>query len=515
MSKAKLTLFILARVFFASFFVFLVWCNYEKVTFRKDFSTDEFDELIKNWCRVRRERQDVESKLKPCNFNISWEARNNDERRKTLSTDPDKSIISEFNIQPAGEFSSFKIQTKTSEGRNKSIGGDSWRVVLRGKASFAPTVFDLGNGQYEVLFLAADPGVYKVEIVLDYSLCDGYRDPPSDWFRKGNSQGKMQPVGSLEGHAHKDYLLKAFQKGRDVYINVPLPQKEGFFLVHSHNIEDLSKYDPMCKSSCSYVWDGYGRWMDDEWVPHLKAKSTINTSIPIGRKRQYSTLLLYGDSQADRLHASLIKSPICKKMFKSCKVRKLWAYPYDGEIPPWDEKDFEPNQIIQDIKEALENPDMDENSLFIFNLGLHYSMGISFVGYQELMKGVVKQIQEVRSKGFKGKVIWKTTTSLSKEKDTDELLFSDRKRFLNLPRVDLFNAYANKLMCDSGIEVLDVYPLTRSFPDGTGGPEVAYYKEHDIVHFKVYVLRPLELLLEKYLLGQVPYPISWSNYFFS
>lgn len=70
-------------------------------------------------------------------------------------------------------------------------------------------------------------------------------------------------------------------------------------------------------------------------------------------------------------------------------------------------------------------------------------------------------------------------------------------------------------MCDSGIEVLDVYPLTRSFPGGTGGAEVAFYKEHDIVHFKTYVLKPLELFLEKYLLGQVPYPISWSNYFYS
>lgn len=188
MSKAKWTLLILVRVFLASFFVFLLLFNHKKATtVRKDFPTNEFDELIKNWCRVRYERQDIESKLKPCNFNISWEARNTDERRKSLSTDPDKSIISEFNIQPAGEFSSFKIQTKTSEGNNKSFGGDSWRVLLRGKASFAPTVFDLGNGQYEVFFLVADPGVYKVEIVLDYSLCDGYRDPPSDWFGIGKS----------------------------------------------------------------------------------------------------------------------------------------------------------------------------------------------------------------------------------------------------------------------------------------------------------------------------------------
>lgn len=185
MSKAKWTLFILVRVFLASFFILLLLFNHKQAIVRQDLPTDEFDELIKSWCRIRHEREDFESKLKSCNFNISWDAKNSDERRKSLSTDPSKSVISQFNIQPAGEFSSFKIQSKTSEGRNKSFGGDSWRVLLRGKASFAPTVFDLGNGQYEVLFHVADPGVYKVDIVLDYSLCDGYRDPPSDWFKKG------------------------------------------------------------------------------------------------------------------------------------------------------------------------------------------------------------------------------------------------------------------------------------------------------------------------------------------
>jgi hypothetical protein len=143
--------------------------------------------------------------------------------------------------------------------------------------------------------------------------------------------------------------------------------------------------------------------------------------------------MIYGDSQADRMYLSLKNSLVCKKLFKSCKVRKLWVYPYEGELPPWDDLDFEPKRIMHDIKETLDKPEMDENSVFVFNLGLHYLMDISYASYQEFMRGVVAQIKESRHRGFKGKVIWKTTTSLSKEKDTDEFLFSDRKRFLNTP----------------------------------------------------------------------------------
>ena len=41
------------------------------------------------------------------------------------------------------------------------------------------------NGTYEVLFLPPVPGNYKIMMVLEYSLCDGYKEPPIDWFIKG------------------------------------------------------------------------------------------------------------------------------------------------------------------------------------------------------------------------------------------------------------------------------------------------------------------------------------------
>ena len=70
-------------------------------------------------------------------------------------------------------------------------------------------------------------------------------------------------------------------------------------------------------------------------------------------------------------------------------------------------------------------------------------------------------------------------------------------------------------MCDAGYEVLDVYPFTRSYPHGTGGPEVGYYKEQDIVHFKFYVMKPIDRFLEDYFLGRVAKPINFRNYAFA
>ncbi|KAJ7318450.1 hypothetical protein OS493_037929 [Desmophyllum pertusum] len=445
------------------------------------------DHFQENWCRIRRARVDLDSLLKPCFYNISW---NGDSPNRQLQTDAAKSLISFFDIRPAGQFSRFSIQTKTRDDKLKLIG-------------------------------VMDPGVYKLDITLDYSLCDGYRDPPKNWFIVGNSHGKVQKDGTLGvNRAKDDYLLQPFQEGKLIMINIPMPRDGGTYLINrlSRNFKSSnisSNFDLSCGIECKFMWDGFGRWLGKNWKPYLRGLR-IKPSAP-----KLETLWIFGDSQAERLHVSIKDGPLCREVFKTCNLSKMWVYPWPSIQPvAWDDKDFDHQQVLDHVRGVLERPEMNhENSAMILNLGLHYIESTSLVNYQLLMNGVIDLLNERDTETgelkHKARVIWKTTTSMSKEKDTESRLKSDWQRFLNLPRVGLYNAFATSLMCRAGLEVLDVYPFTRSYPGGTGGPEVAHYKEQDTVHFKYLVMKPLDLVLEDYFLSKVLFPINLHNYQFS
>ena len=80
----------------------------------------------------------------------------------------------------------FITSSVTKEGIHKNFGGDAWRVYIReGPASLAPQVWDHDNGVYEVVFLVMEPDNYSAHVTLDFTLCDGLRDPPVDWIIKG------------------------------------------------------------------------------------------------------------------------------------------------------------------------------------------------------------------------------------------------------------------------------------------------------------------------------------------
>lgn len=49
-------------------------------------------------------------------------------------------------------------------------------------------------------------------------------------------------------------------------------------------------------------------------------------------------------------------------------------------------------------------------------------------------------------------------------------------------------------MCRAGIDVLDVFPISDSYPEGTGLPG----KPYDAVHFKPYVFQSVVNLLQRY-----------------
>lgn len=174
-----------------TFFVFIIFlvitvAILRKLSFPKYSNDPKIENFMKDWCRIRKASVDWEGMLRPCDGMTAWNP-NTERPREDQQTDPDSSLISLWDIRPAGEFSKFSIQSKTVKGKVKRIGGDSWRVHVIGPSSVAGTLFDHTNGTYEVLFLVTVPGVYEVDVVLEYSLCDGYTDPPPNWFKTGLS----------------------------------------------------------------------------------------------------------------------------------------------------------------------------------------------------------------------------------------------------------------------------------------------------------------------------------------
>ena len=186
-------------------------------SFLKMKEKKRIEDFRRDWLRQRRARVDWQAIIKPCYDNMAWGQVKHGWEKSNRSNASTSDVIF-LDIRPAGEFSKIFIQSKTSDNRTKMIGGDTWRIHVRGPSSVAVTVFDHNNGTYEALFLITEPGVYQLMIYLDYSLCDGFRDPPRDWFIKGNAQGKFQKEGLLG--TLDDYLIQPLKNGSHLEINV-------------------------------------------------------------------------------------------------------------------------------------------------------------------------------------------------------------------------------------------------------------------------------------------------------
>lgn len=116
----------------------------------------------------------------------------------------------------------------------------------------------------------------------------------------------------------------------------------------------------------------------------------------------------------------------------------MWTYAWPSVTPvAWDDKDFNPQQVVDLVRRVLEKPEMNENSAMVLNLGLHYIESTSLANYRQLLNGVIDLLNERHAETgdskHKARIIWKTTTSMNKEKDTGSRLKSDWQRFLNLP----------------------------------------------------------------------------------
>ena len=71
------------------------------------------------------------------------------------------------------------------------------------------------------------------------------------------------------------------------------------------------------------------------------------------------------------------------------------------------------------MSEFLDSPDLSSNhSVFVFNLGVHFSIWLNFTTYKDLIDSVIRMIRSKFADEHNNKpiVIWKTTTSIEKEK---------------------------------------------------------------------------------------------------
>ena len=137
-----------------------------------------------HWLRMHQARTDWQTLLKPCSDQVAWGTIKKGWGKENRSS-AKHSYITFMDIQPAGQFSRIFIQTRNAGGQDKTIGGDFWRVYFTGPANVSAMIFDHQNGTYEAIALLMEPGNYMVRVILDYTLCDGLRDPPKNWFKLG------------------------------------------------------------------------------------------------------------------------------------------------------------------------------------------------------------------------------------------------------------------------------------------------------------------------------------------
>ncbi|XP_012555841.3 uncharacterized protein LOC100208485 [Hydra vulgaris] len=403
-------------------------------------------------------------------------------------TDVETSYISIWEIQPAGQFSRVVLQTQYPNGSHKLFGGDFWRCFVRGKTSVPVATKDFLNGSYEFQFLLMESGNYTLSLSLEYTLCDGIKEPPSDWFIKGNVQGKEQKQGILLNDM--PYINKPLWNGTTIKFMVPPPNQ---------CIEEKRSFlQKQCnkRTSCKFLWHGYGSWINKTtWIPYCE-----NLKVHYPRYKE-GILWIFGDSVSSQFYHSIKKNRICKNIFRNCLYTYNWIYSLENynltinkyirrnnsiEKTLWDNNDFQVSKVIDELKQVLYHPSMDEKSVLLLNYGLHYTEATNYTNFQNLIREIIKLGKTVRCK-----LVWRTSTSLNRHKYSMPNLHS--RRFMTSQRILLYNAFATKEFCAAGYDILDVYPITDSYPEGTGSKMFP----HDPVHYEQHVMKPVEQLLER------------------
>lgn len=424
-------------------FVFLFSCQLICVAGQTSQWIDTFQKTV---CQQRWAQMDWLTILRPCRYKMEF-GRKLDDKEKT-STKWSHTLGLRF--EKTGEFSKLAIQSRKSDGRNKKTGGDTWRVFIRGKDSITPFITDLNNGVYEADFIAISPGFYKVEIVLESTLCQAFQDPPSDWL-------KRDAATIIADESAK--LLWQPMRGGNISFRIDTGSEESSLDLKKR----FYKYKDSCgdQYKCELLWKGIGRWSGPVWVPYMNETYRTKDSDDGCLRNSSGILKVTGDDLTRKLSLSTNATKVlCKEIFSECR----WEKP--GEQPDpllYNErngtneasKTFSTKPYLESLKKLLNKDFMDEKSGLLLNYGHPFVQNMPFKKYRSFIDRTAKIVKEK----YKGRAVWQTMASRWIESNAPE------DHFKNHQRVKLFNAYATSVMCGAGIAVLDVFQMTESVVD--------------------------------------------------
>ena len=464
---------------------------------------EQMTDDLKHFCKINncQANPDInhlfnwKSVLEPCKLNISWVDRDQRAKLNGMETSAQRTSVIVENINFVNSYSRIIIQTYTDGGIKKSVGGDSWRAILRGQTTLSGEttrqmayVIDRMDGTYEITFLINKAGTYHLELLLQYSMCNGLRDPPNGWFEMGNKQGHSQPESLMRNNTDKVFktvsLPKFEVKGSDVRMKEEGSEPCGMSTVSNK----LNHADAKKLSTCRLIWRNFGYWKDIKgnihWFPEREHEESFAESLT----DKYDFLWAYGDSLCERWWYTPFRQMLCRRAFRSCDHIYTWTYADrdTGQKIPAGQK-FNKTQFFSPIKKIIYDQNMTNNSILIINFGLHLITGLNIKELKDVVNSFANIILEMRrEKGKFGtpKIIWKTTTCAENSK----LPFSGRF-FLTNQRIQLFNSYTNWKLCSIGVDIYDVYSISASYPKGS----------LDGLHFESEVFRPADNALAKFL----------------
>ena len=133
---------------------------------------------------------------------------------------------------------------------------------------------------------------------------------------------------------------------------------------------------------------------------------------------------MYGDSVNVFFAQSLKhRKSVCGGIFKSCSFVYNWVYQIKDVLEAKmkkDNKDVDIKRVLDDFQNSVLVDTYDNvESVVIVNFGLHFVESTNFSNYQKLIVDFAKLVTEKDDQGqarFKGRILWKTTTAISKER---------------------------------------------------------------------------------------------------